>query len=98
MNNLLFVYGSLLPNSAPSHLAEITARLKPVSAGSMSGRLYDLGQFPGAVYDAHAATRVFGQVVELPNDSQLLARLDEYEGYSPATPATCLFVREKLPI
>ena len=61
----------------------------------MSGRLYDLGQFPGAVFDADAATLVHGEVLQLAADATLLKQLDEYEGYNPDSPAASLFVRER---
>jgi gamma-glutamylcyclotransferase (GGCT)/AIG2-like uncharacterized protein YtfP len=98
MNDLLFVYGTLSPSRAPAHLCEIAARLKPLSPGSMPGRLYDLGEFPGAVFDAAAPTRVYGEVFELPSDSRFLSQLDDYEGFMPADPAKSLFVREQRPV
>jgi len=98
MNDLLFVYGTLSPSRAPAHLREITAQLKPLSAGSMPGRVYDLGDFPGAVFDAAAATRVHGEVFEFPSESRLLCQLDEYEGFMPADTSQGLFIRERRPI
>jgi gamma-glutamylcyclotransferase (GGCT)/AIG2-like uncharacterized protein YtfP len=98
MNDLLFVYGTLSPSLAPAHVREIMAGLKQLSSGFMPGRLYDLGDYPGAVFDVGAPTRVYGEVFELPSDSRLISRLDEYEGFSPADPPSSLFIREKRPI
>ena len=61
----------------------------------MRGRLHDLGDYPGAVSDSTATTRVHGQVFRLPDDPSVLNALDAYEGYNPADPAGSLFVRSK---
>jgi gamma-glutamylcyclotransferase (GGCT)/AIG2-like uncharacterized protein YtfP len=98
MPTYLFVYGTLLPQRAPPHLRDDIARLKAVGTGLMPGRLYDLGDFPGAVDDCTSASRVVGRVFELPQDDALLQRLDAYEGYVPGDAQTSLFVREKRPI
>src|SRR5688572_6051504 len=98
MNDLLFVYGTLLPGRARDHLREVVSRLKPISAGSMPGRLYDLGDYPGAVFDAAAQTCVHGEILEVPAGGQLLSQLDDYEGFSPANVAQSLFIRDRRPI
>jgi gamma-glutamylcyclotransferase (GGCT)/AIG2-like uncharacterized protein YtfP len=98
MKDYLFVYGTLLPDQAPHELRADIARLKPISAGSMPGRIYDLSDFPGAVYDRFAQTCVHGQVFELPNDNRPLSRLDEYEECVLGQPEASLFIREKRPI
>jgi len=98
MCRFLFLYGTLLPEHAPTEMLHLVARLKFISAGSMPGDLFDLGEFPGAVFDANARHRVWGQMFELPEDAPLLAQLDTYEGYSPNDPAASLFVRQKRPI
>jgi gamma-glutamylcyclotransferase (GGCT)/AIG2-like uncharacterized protein YtfP len=58
------------------------------------GRLYDLGEYPGAVLSRNAPL-VIGQVFELPNDPEVLTRLDEYEGFDPHRPQSSLFVRKR---
>jgi gamma-glutamylcyclotransferase (GGCT)/AIG2-like uncharacterized protein YtfP len=98
MNEFLFVYGTLLPGFVPAHMREIASRLRPVSTGSMPGRLYDLGQFPGAVFDANADTSVHGEVFQFAPERQLCKRLDAYEGFDRDFPGASLFLREKHPI
>jgi gamma-glutamylcyclotransferase (GGCT)/AIG2-like uncharacterized protein YtfP len=96
--DLLFVYGTLLPSRAPMELREMLSVLRPVTSGAMPGYLYDLGEFPGAVYDQSTNARIHGEVFELPIGSALLDLLDEYEGFVPADPRASLFIREKRPI
>ncbi len=57
--------------------------------------LYDLGGYPGAVPDAGAKSRIAGIVMELPEDENMLARLDAYEGFDPKSPDTSEYVRER---
>jgi gamma-glutamylcyclotransferase (GGCT)/AIG2-like uncharacterized protein YtfP len=87
----LFVYGTLRPPS-PIPLA---ARLSVVAAGSVAGRLYDFGEYPGLVETREDNQRVQGLICALPADGDMLARLDDYEGYEPQRPHGSLFVRRR---
>jgi gamma-glutamylcyclotransferase (GGCT)/AIG2-like uncharacterized protein YtfP len=93
MPDRLFVYGTLLPERAPAELLPLVARLLPLGAASVRGRLYDLGPFPGAVPDLEAAATIRGRVFDVP-DAELLAALDAYEGDGPDGPGGSGFVRE----
>ena len=98
MREHLFLYGTLLPALAPPELRPALARLRSLGRGVLRGILYDLGDHPGAVPDAQAATRIAGEVFELPDDPALLAQLDAYEGYVPERPSESLFVRVRQPV
>lgn len=98
MADYLFIYGTLLPGRAPSRLAAVMATLQPLGPGSMRGRLYDLGRYPGAVSDSTSAGRIQGEVFGLPDDRAALKTLDAYEGYNPAKPGESLFVRARRPV
>ena len=95
MKSYLFAYGTLLPGHAPSEIATSVNRLRSIGRGRIHGRLYDLGEFPGAIVDATADTAVSGEIFELPEDPAVLRSLDEYEGYDPADPEASLFVRKE---
>ena len=95
MTSYLFAYGTLLPWHAPPALEHVLTRLQPVGPATMPGRLYDLGEYPGAVLDATAETRIRGHVLQLPAAGDLLQRIDRYEGFYPADPARSLFLRVK---
>ena len=89
----LFLYGTLRPELVPPRANPLTATLTPVGRGTIRGRLYDLGSYPGAVLDA-AADRIVGQVCRLPDEAaEALAALDRYEDYDPARPESSLYVR-----
>jgi len=76
----LFAYGTLQSGLAPAEIALVMARLRLAGEGFLFGRLYDLGNYPGAVIDPASAWLVYGTVYELPEDDEILQRLDAYEG------------------
>lgn len=93
-SRFLFSYGTLRPRHAPAEIATTVRRLRRVGKGSVRGRLYDLGEYPGAVL-SRSGPLVLGQVFELPDDPGVLSRLDEYEGFDPNRPKGSLFVRRR---
>ena len=90
----VFLYGTLLPQFAPEAMRDVVARLHFHGDGSLRGVLYDLGEYPGAVFDATTDRRVDGTVFELPEDPQVVEALDRYEGYEPTPHARNLFMRK----
>ena len=76
MSEYLFAYGTLQPGLAPTKIARVTAKLRPVGEGFVRGVLYDLGGYPGAVADPSAIGKIVGTVMELPEDEGVLELLD----------------------
>lgn len=95
MNQRLFLYGTLLPSEAPKEIASIVRRFRRLGSAHVRGRLYDFGEFPGAVLDPKARTIIHGELVVLPADGRLLEELDRYEEFDPSDPKRSLFVRKK---
>ena len=78
---LLFVYGSLRRGfAAQALMRRLGARY--VGKGSIRGRLFDLGEFPGASKAPGASARVSGELYHLPGAAHALKSLDRYEGSS----------------
>jgi gamma-glutamylcyclotransferase (GGCT)/AIG2-like uncharacterized protein YtfP len=94
----LFVYGTLSPRHAPPEIAATVRRLRPVGPASVPGRLYDLGEYPGAILSKSSRSVIRGEVFELPGDAQTLNSLDDYEGFEPGKPRSSLFVRRIWPV
>lgn len=94
MTKYLFLYGTLKPDAADSEIADVVRQLRKVGRGYVSGRLYDLGDYPGAIVDASSNSQVRGLLVELPDETMLEA-LDRYEEFDPSNPRQSLFVRTK---
>ena len=86
MSRRLFAYGTLRRGHAPALLAELVAELQWEGAASVAGRLYDLGPYPGAVLDARAATRIHGELAQVPEDPAFWELLDDYEAVGSVEP------------
>jgi len=98
MSDYLFSYGTLLPEHAPPDIAATVAKLCPIGEGAVSGVLYDLGDYPGAVLDSSWDKRIFGAVFRLPDDANVLPELDRYEGFYLSAPNAGLFLRKQHPV
>jgi len=95
MPEALFIYGTLHPDRAPAEMADVVSKLRPLGPGTIRGRLYDLGEYPGVIVGAQPGEKVTGEVFALPDDPEVLVCLDRYEGFVPSDPANSLFVRSK---
>jgi gamma-glutamylcyclotransferase (GGCT)/AIG2-like uncharacterized protein YtfP len=98
MSKYLFTYGTLQPGQAPTSIASAVNKLRRIGEGVVSGLLYDLGEYPGAVLDNSSGQEVFGIVCQLPEDANILSQLDSYEDFDPDSPETSLFIREQHPV
>lgn len=90
----LFVYGTLLPNQA-SEVRDLVRQMQRVGPATVRGRLYDLGEYPGAIIDNNSTTLVHGEVYRLPSNIGVLTKLDNYEEFDPDSPESSLFLRIK---
>ncbi|PTQ96990.1 gamma-glutamylcyclotransferase (GGCT)/AIG2-like uncharacterized protein YtfP [Mucilaginibacter yixingensis] len=93
----LFIYGTLL-DSGNRFGAFLQANSKLIGAGSFSGRLYDIGHYPGAFFDETCGLKVHGQIVELPDPDKVLSYLDPYEGIGPENEEPYEYTREVISI
>jgi len=95
MTEYLFLYGTLKPNEAASDVAETVRTLRRVGSATVPGRLYDFGDYPGAVIDRSAKTSIKGELFELPNDDSALNALDDYEEFNRTDRKNSLFIRTR---
>lgn len=89
----LFVYGTLHPDRAPEGIRDVVKKMVPIGPGTIAGNLHDLGEYPGLALDGDKKQKVRGTVFALPDDPEVLRRLDQYEGYIPSKPSKSLFIR-----
>lgn len=87
---LLFVYGTLRPALARGEPAELIRGLRHCGSATVSGLLYDLGDYPALV---PGEGLVRGDLLEITSAEQLAA-LDAYEECDGPRP---LYRRELLP-
>lgn len=95
----LFVYGTLRPRAAPSGQPSLVHRF--VGTATVSGVLYDLGDYPGAILNSHENItependpRILGDVLFVTRSE--LHRLDQYEGYEPENREESLYFRKRV--
>ena len=98
MSMFLFTYGSLQPGRAPAEIADVVAGLEIAGRGYVLGTLHGLGPYPGAVLDEGSTNRIPGTIYRLPDDPEVLRRLDEYEEFFPASLELSHFLRELHPV
>ena len=81
MSVRLFVYGTL-KRSAPGRPHALLRKARFVDTASVSGTMYDLGDYPGLRRDGSVGARVSGELYELPDEisADALRALDRYEG------------------
>ena len=65
MKNTLFVYGTLLLDVQSDIANFLKKNAQFVGEGYLAGQLFDLGQYPGAVFQKDADSRIYGHVFEL---------------------------------
>ena len=75
----LFVYGTLRFEYPNPLAVKLKSQAIFICKGSAPGVLYDLGWYPGAVFNDDVRTRVIGEVIALGNAERLMAQLDDYE-------------------
>lgn len=78
----IFVYGTLRSDAASVwHERLIRPTGTALGSGSVAGRLYDLGSYPGLVPPRFISERVRGEVWEV--QASIIPSLDRYEGTRP---------------
>ena len=82
----LFVYGTLRCGSNHPMAALLASHAQFIAEGKASGRLLDLGSYPGMVEAESPDDWVHGDVFELHDPESTLAALDHYEGCDRANP------------
>ncbi|MGN6177975.1 MAG: gamma-glutamylcyclotransferase family protein [Mucilaginibacter sp.] len=93
----LFVYGTLL--DADNEFAIFMRKhCQFVKKGKFKGRLYDIGEYPGAIEDTYAESYIHGSIYLMNNAPMVLKTLDDYEGYGPEQEQPNLFIRKLIEI
>lgn len=82
----LFVYGTLMPASGHPMALRLAAQSTVIGLGTVAGRLYDLGRYPGVVLETAPGERVHGVALALHRPQHTLAWLDAYEGAGETDP------------
>jgi gamma-glutamylcyclotransferase (GGCT)/AIG2-like uncharacterized protein YtfP len=92
VGHLVFFYGTLMSGFRREGRTGIDDKLKPIGRGSIAAALFDLGLYPAAI---PSDSRVRGEVHQMLAIDDVLAVLDEIEGYNVNDPFTSLYIREQ---
>lgn len=93
MADLVFFYGTLMAGFDRRRRAGIDQNLTYMGRGSIQGALFDLGIYPAAVPGSEG--RVWGEVYGMVAPDEVLAALDDIEGYRPENPDRSLYARSQ---
>ena len=93
MADFVFFYGTLMAGFDRRRRAGIDDRLVYVGRGSIQASLFDLGIYPAAVPAPEGL--VWGEVYEMRDSDEVLAALDDIEGYRADDPDRSLYTRQQ---
>lgn len=82
MNNLVYVYGTLMLSSGHPMGAKLASEADFIGLAKVHGRLYDFGKWPGLYLSDDPSEIVHGEAWRLRSPASL-AWMDEYEGIRP---------------
>jgi len=82
MNNLVFVYGTLMLASGHPMGIKLASEADFIGPAKVLGRLYDFGKWPGLYLSGNASEIVHGEAWRLRSESSL-DWMDDYEGIRP---------------
>jgi gamma-glutamylcyclotransferase (GGCT)/AIG2-like uncharacterized protein YtfP len=91
-SNKLFVYGTLRRGFSLHGLLKRPG-VRFEGKGRIRARLFDLGEYPGAVPSQRPADTVTGEIYRLSSPARQFVELDAIEEYDPRRPAKSLFRR-----
>tara|TARA_B100000953_G_C17884490_1_gene379113 strand:+ start:166 stop:561 length:396 start_codon:yes stop_codon:yes gene_type:complete len=82
----VFVYGTLI-NDFKNSIAEFLRNNSTfIGKGITNGEIYDLGSFPGAVFDENSFNTIYGEVYKITSNIEaVISALDTYEGINDPT-------------
>lgn len=78
--DLIFVYGTLRRGARCVMARWLASQGEYIGCGTVSGRLYDVGDYPALRPARHPSETVVGDLYRLRRSAYTLARLDRYEG------------------
>ncbi|MFN2447779.1 MAG: gamma-glutamylcyclotransferase [Vicinamibacterales bacterium] len=97
MSERVFFYGTLMTPFNRLGRHRVNSRLSFVGHGTIAAALFDLGIYPAAVPTNDGGT-VAGEVYDMEDAPDVLAVLDEIEGYRPSEPECSLYTRVEVNI
>lgn len=88
-----FFYGTLMAGFDRRRRAGIDGKMRYRGRGHITGALFNLGIYPAAVPSSDG--RVWGEIYEFDETDNVLAALDDIEGYTQSDPDRSLYTRHQ---
>lgn len=82
MSTYLFVYGTLMTSSRVTVAERLRREGRLVGPAWTTGKLYDLGKWPGLRASASVSDVVHGELYEIASPEETFVWIDQYEGIS----------------
>ncbi len=92
----LFVYGTLMRAFNNPFAIKLHQESEFIGRTSIPGKLFDAGDYPYAIYQQDALSRVNGEIFRL-TSPDILKALDEYEEFGPDFPEPNEYIRISIP-
>ena len=86
MSHFLFVYGTLMSAFKNEYAEFLKQNGKLIESGFISARLYDVGEYPAAVFDMDSKYFAAGEIWYISNFEVIINIFDEYEGINETVP------------
>lgn len=94
VNDLLFVYGSLIPATPGPMKDYVSQNCEKIDEAWIAGVLSTISGFPALIVRENTDEKVHGVLLRLKNPAENLKALDHYEGIGPAYPEPWEYRRE----
>ena len=92
MNDKLFVYGTLLDEDN-KYGVYLRDNSKFYSQGTVKGKLYNIGEYPGAVLLPNNEDAIYGIILKMDDPETALELIDIYEGFGEGHQQPNEFIR-----
>lgn len=92
MNDLIFVYGTLL-DAENKYGLYLRDNSKFFSSARVMGKLFNIGQYPGVVLYPDGDDSVHGVLLQMDDPETVLDLIDIYEGFGNDQPQPNEFIR-----
>jgi pyruvate carboxylase len=93
-NCYLFVYGTLRKGFSSPVYKSIVEDIEWMGYSTVKGRLYDIGEYPGAV-PSDSEDLIIGEIIRIKSPVKVLGLLDEYECCYPGYKGRSEYDRKK---
>jgi gamma-glutamylcyclotransferase (GGCT)/AIG2-like uncharacterized protein YtfP len=93
----IFVYGTLMGIFSNQYARLLQEEASLIGTATIPGHLFDLGLYPGALYDEKSKNKIHGEVYEFAGN-KIVLELDFYEGNWEKLKTPNEFIRKSIPV